>query len=267
MKLNRIINFALLSSAILFSNFAYSQSAKTQSAKPQLLKIGANTYMLVRVIDGIKQNDTFQQNVGIMRRYDAAIKNAKKMLEKATQADKKNIEAKLKQIEDEYDANNALMIKNYNFSGNRQYRFVFEEVFLSTPLSDNEIDNLRTNEGIEIEPSKIVEKNSAKIFRQNDIKESAKIEIFQKAVGAFMSKQMELNNLQKELAATSDIAAKDKIATKITMLEKYLSQTQEMLKKDYSMMPKRKYVLEVKKMKIYLLLEPEEVIRLGVTNK
>ena len=231
--------------------------------KPEIIRVGGDSYLLVKQIESVKQNDIFQKNVSILRRYDAAIKAAKSRSETASESDKKILSVKIKQLEDEYAANNAVMIKTYNFSGDRKYMFLFGEVYLSTPLSNDEAENLRTKEGVVLDPQKIAQKDSLKLYRQLSIKEHKKIAQFQRLITSFTAKQAELKKLRDLSAKAESPAERESLALKISLSEKYLTQTELQLEKDYGMLPKRNYILEVKSMKIYLQLTMEELVRLS----
>ncbi len=225
------------------------------------MAVGNDIYMLVSELKGVKQNSIFQQNVAIMRRYADALGVAKEQLNNKDlpESDKENLAMKVKELEDLYMSNNAAMKKYYNFVIDRQYRQDYDDMFVSTYLTDAEVDALKFIDGTDLDLDKIVELDSKKIYRQLRIQGDANVRKFQREIYSFLNRQVELKKLQEDLLSKSDPIEKNNITAKISTLNKSLKETEILLEKEYSMKPNRDYFIELNNCKLYLLLTPEEL--------
>ena len=83
-----------------------------------------------------------------------------------------------------------------------------------------------------------------------------------------LSRQMEeMENLRKQLAQTTDPAKQMEITTKLGAGEKALAEAEGKLRAQYAIKPKSDYVIETAKSKLYLILTPEEILKIEAQNK
>jgi len=231
-------------------------------------QFGAHTYMLVNVFNTSERFDEFQKNVEILKREMAILKQTTTDLALAkTEADKIELQNKVKEQEDAMDNNDALMLKHYAFSTKRQYRFVFEETKLCTPLTEDEVTNLKNSEGKELDAEKIIEKDGKAFYIAKEISGIKENEKFQRAINFPMMRAQEIAALRKSLKEETDIFKKAEISEKIAKAEKAMQEAQELLRKEYNLDSSKSCSMKVEKVKLYLLLTPEEVIKLQAEKK
>ncbi|MFI3290244.1 MAG: hypothetical protein R3Y46_00040 [Opitutales bacterium] len=252
--------FLILLSAIFINLSALAQSSSLKLG--DVVRLGDDTYMYIKEIRSVEQNATFQKNVSIMQRYAQALKNAKDGLnnESLTESDKESLNMKIKEIEDLYVANNQAMTKFYNFSVERQYRQDHDDIYISTYLSDSEMDNLQIEGDLSLDLDKIAEVEGRKVYRQTRVQGLDNVRKFQRELFSFLNRQVELKKLEEQLLASADVLEKNNISTQISNLNKSLEETQKALLKDYNMIPHRNYFIELNNCKLYLLMTPQEIL-------
>ncbi len=241
----------------LLSSIALAQNMKVGDT----MAVGNDIYMLVNEIKGAKANSVFQQNVEIMRRYASALATAKEQLknDKLEDSDKDNLKMKVKELEDLYMANNEAMKKAYNFIVERQYMQDYDDMFISTYLTDAEVDSLKMADGTDLDLEKIALSDSKKIYRQLRLEGSEKVRKFQREIYSFLNRQVELKKLQEELLTKEDPIEKNAISEKISTLNKSIKETEVYFAKEYTMNPNRDYFIELNSCKLFLLLTAEEL--------
>ena len=92
-------NFTIAFAALAFATLAAEKIG-------DVTKVGNSAYMLVREFNTPEQNSTFQRNLEIMRRHAQIINAVKaKVEEEKDENKKKEMQTKLKQLEDEFEVN------------------------------------------------------------------------------------------------------------------------------------------------------------------
>lgn len=230
-------------------------------------KVGNSAYMLVREFNTPEQNSTFQRNLEIMRRHAQIINAVKARVdEEKDENKKKEIKAKLKQLEDEFEVNDKAMQKAYAFSSNRQYRLVFLESNICTPLTKQELSSLRSEDGKELDPMLISERDNTSYYRHMAISGVRENEELQRVLGFSLTRKMEIDQLRQKLAQTTDANDQMKISQQLVNSEKSLKENDEKLRKKYGIKGKKDYFVEISKSKLYLILSPEEIAKIDAQN-
>jgi len=253
--------------SLLIVLFLYS-SVFAEEKIGDTFQSGSNMYMLVNIFNDAARFDEFQKNVEILKRENAILKEEiKKLALVKDDAEKKELQNKVKELEDSMEASEALMLRYYHFSTKRQYRFVFEETKLCVPLTDDEVTNLKSSTGVELDAEKIIEKDGKKLYVCSEISGIKENEKFQRALNFPMMRANEIAKLREELSKESDIVKKADISEKIVLAENALKEAQELLRKDYNLDSSKNSSMEVEKVRLYLLLTPEEQIKLKIDKK
>ncbi len=244
---------------------AYSHSPEKIG---DVITVGSNAFMLVRVFDTPQKNDTFQRNVNIMRQYAQVISESKLKLEKIENPEEKAaLQNKIKQLEDEFESNEKAMIKVYAFASNRQYRQVFLKTNICVPLTADELSNLRSASGMELDPLKIIERDGKNFYIMKKIDGAKANEELQKAIAFTLTRRAEADKLRVKLSETTDPTEQMDLTKKISLAEKALKQNEDELKEKYGLGNAKSYIIEVDLSKLYLVLTKEEFLKIQSEKK
>ena len=233
-----------------------------------VVMLGSNAFMLVRVFDTPQKNDTFQRNVNIMRQYAQAISEYKLKLEKIENSDERaELQNKIKQLEDEFESNEKAMIRIYSFASNRQYRQVFLKTSICVPLTADELSNLRSASGMELDPLKIIERDGKNFYIMKNVDGAKANEELQKAIAFTLTRRAEADKLRVKLSETTDPTEQMSLTEKISLAEKALKQNEDELKQKYGLGDAKSYIIEVDLSKLYLVLTQEELLKVQAEKK
>lgn len=256
-------NFTIAFAALAFATLAATAAEKIGD----VTKVGNSAYMLVREFNTPEQNSTFQRNLEIMRRHAQIINAVKaKVEEEKDENKKKEMQTKLKQLEDEFEVNDKAMQKAYAFSSNRQYRLVFLESNICTPLTKQELSSLRSEDGKELDPMLISERDNTSFYRHMAISGVKENEELQRVLGFSLTRKIEIDQLRQKLSKTTDAGEQMKISQQLVNSEKALKENDEKLREKYGIKGKKDYVVEISKSKLYLILSPEEIAKIDAQN-
>ncbi len=251
--MKNIATYALLALCALFSHTASAEKVG------DIVRAGDKFMMLVREFNTPESNDSFQANLNIMTRDSHIINLIKKKLnETSDQNKKKDLSAKLKQLEETFEKNDEIMRKAYAFSSSRQYKRTFLESYICTALSKEELSNLRSSDGTELDPMLISEKNKVTLYRHKVVSGEEENMELQKLINFTMSRRAELGILRKKLGSTTDAAEQLKISESMAKAEQAIRDNDSILRKKYGIRDKVDYVIEVAKSKLYLFITPQE---------
>ena len=220
-----------------------------------ITKVGDTSYLLVRHFTTAAQNETFQRNLSIMQRDAKAIALLKSMIEKeADETKKADLQNKLSQIEEAFKTNDATMQKNYAFASNRSYKFVFIKSNICVPLTKEELSTLRGENGEELDVLKISKKNDASLYKVAEI-------------SGIPENEADIEKLRAEIAKTTDAEQQLDIMNRLSAAEKAYQEAEANLRKKYGIQEGRNYVVEVEDSKLYLILTPEEVMKIDLEKQ
>ena len=223
-------NFTIAFAALAFATLAATAAEKIGD----VTKVGNSAYMLVREFNTPEQNSTFQRNLEIMRRHAQIINAVKaKVEEEKDENKKKEMQTKLKQLEDEFEVNDKAMQKAYAFSSNRQYRLVFLESNICTPLTKQELSSLRSEDGKELDPMLISERDNTSFYRHMAISGVKENEELQRVLGFSLTRKIEIDQLRQKLSKTTDADEQMKISQQLVNSEKALKENDEKLREKY----------------------------------
>ncbi len=224
-----------------------------------VVRAGDKYMMLVREFDTPESNDVFQANLNIMMRDSRAINTLKKNLEgEKDPAKKKDISEKLKRLEEIFEKNDAAMRRVYAFSSSRQYKRTFLESYICTVLSKEELSDLRSADGSELDPMLISKKNKINLYRHRLVKGEEENRELQKLINFTVSRRAELEALRKKLASTIDASEQLKINESMAKTEQAIKDNDSILRDKYGIRGKVDYAIEVSKSRLYLYITPQE---------
>ncbi len=250
--------------AIAFVSFA----ANAEEKIGDMAKVGDTTYMLVCELKTPDQNLNFQRNLNIMQRDSQAADLIRKKIKEETDAAKKaEWEKRLENLEKNFSVNDAAMQKAYRFAASRKYRIVFLESNICVPLSKEEISSLKDSDGNAIDPMKIFQRGAKSIYVKKTISGVRENEMLQRMISFVVTRRGEIEKLRKELTETTDPAKQMEITSKLGAGEKALTEAEERLRKEYGIKSKSDYVIETSKSKLYLILTPEELLKIEAQKK
>lgn len=233
-----------------------------------ITKVGDTSYLLVRHFTTAAQNETFQRNLSIMQRDAKAIALLKSMIEKeADETKKADLQNKLSQIEEAFKTNDATMQKNYAFASNRSYKFVFIKSNICVPLTKEELSTLRGENGEELDVLKISKKNDASLYRVAEISGIPENEELRRLMGFAVARKADIEKLRAEIAKTTDAEQQLDIMNRLSAAEKAYQEAEANLRKKYGIQEGRNYVVEVEDSKLYLILTPEEVMKIDLEKQ
>ena len=249
--MKRYFTIALAAVACLF--------LRAEEKLGDIKNVGGMDFLLLREFNTPEENSAFQRNVQIMRRYSQVIGAIKKKLETTSEEKgKAALEAKLKQLQDEFKINEQTMRKAYAFATNRNYRLVTLESHICTHISKDELSSMRFADGSPIDPLKTFERNGNVFYRGISISGVKENEEFQRILGSMITRKTESDELRKQLASTTDPTKQLEISKNLSAIEKAIKETDSSMRKKYSVKEKTDYIIEVAKSKLYLMLTPEE---------
>ena len=257
----------LLAATLLVFPF-FSRAVAEEEKIGDIVKTPAGAYMLVNVFATSAQNEAFQRDIGIMIKHSHLIDMVRqKRDEEASPEEKAKLDAKLKQMENEFSANDKVMQRIYNFSANRKFKLTFLESYLCVPLTDEEMSNLRSSKGEELNPMRIVQYNKKNVYRVKKISGTKENEELQRAIAYSVSKRMESTKLRSELAKTTDPDVQMDLSKKLGAIEKAINDASSKLKEKYGIEPKQSYIIEVSRSKLYIMLSPDELVKIEAERK
>ncbi len=257
----------LLAATLLVFPF-FSRAVAEEEKIGDIVKTPAGAYMLVNVFATSAQNEAFQRDIGIMIKHSHLIDMVRqKRDEEASPEEKAKLDAKLKQMENEFSANDKVMQRIYNFSANRKFKLTFLESYLCVPLTDEEMSNLRSSKGEELNPMRIVQYNKKNVYRVKKISGTKENEELQRAIAYSVSKRMESTKLRSELAKTTDPDVQMDLSKKLGAIEKAINDASAKLKEKYGIESKQSYIIEVSRSKLYIMLSPDELVKIEAERK
>ncbi len=228
-----------------------------------VVKSGSNAYMLVREFNTAEENRNFQRNIEIMQKTARAIDTIKaKSNEETDKAKKEKLEQTLKELERDFKTNDELMQKAYAFSSHRKYRMLFLETNICVPLSEKELSSLKDEKGNALDPMKIFQRGNISLYIINKIEGVEKNQQLQRMIAFVLKRRTDNEKLRKELVKTTDATAQMDITKRLGASETALNEAEEKLRKEYGIKSKSNYLIETSKMKLYLILTPEELKKL-----
>ena len=233
-----------------------------------IVKSGNNAYMLVCELNTPEANANFQRNINIMQRSANAIEVAKTKIEEETDPAKKaKYQDALKTLEQDFKTNDQAMQKAYAFSANRKYRMVFLETNICVPLSAKELSELKDENGKPIDPMKVFQRGNTSLVVINKIVGVKENQELQRLIGFVVKRRAEMEKLRKDLVATTDAVKQMEITKKLGAIENALNESEENLRKSYGIKSKSDYLIETAKLKLYLILTPEELAKIEAQQK
>ncbi len=238
---------------------------------PQLgtmFESGGAHYYVVRQFDTPEANNEFSRNVEIMRRYVNAIDAMREKIKTLPEGEnKKTLQERLKQAEAEFASNDKIMQKKYAFSVARKYRQETYESNICVPISKEELSNLRTSDGKDLDPMLILERGNISYYRIKHLQGSEENAKLQKMLSYASLKKIEVEKMRNELAKTTEPEKQLEISGKLSALEKALKENDTELRKIYSIKQNSDYLVEVVRSKLFLMLNPDEVAKVAAELK
>lgn len=228
-----------------------------------IVKSGNTAYMLVCELNTPEQNANFQRNINIMQRSANAIDIAKtKIKEEKDPTKKAEYEKALKSLEQDFKTNNELMQKAYAFSANRKYRMVFLETNICVPLKAKELSELKDENGKPLDPMKVFQRGNTSLYITGKIIGVKENQELQRMIAFVVKRRTEMEKLRKDLVATTDAAKQMELTKQLGATENALNEAEENLRKNYGIKSKADYLIETAKLKLYLILTPEELAKI-----
>lgn len=219
-----------------------------------------SAFMLVNEFDSPEKNDVFNYNLNIMQRQAGVLKAiAEKIAAEKDQPKKDALIKQQEKLEMEFKANDEAMRKNFAFATDRQYRFIFLGSNICTALTDAELSNLKSDDGILLDPLKIVKKGNANYYRLKSIDGIKENEELQRALNFSLSKKMNIDALRKQISETIDATAQMDLAKKISAEEMAMKENDKLFREKYGIADKKNYLIEISKSRLMLVLTPQEL--------
>lgn len=255
-----IKNFAAIAVFVLFSLPLTQLRAEKVG---DVIKSGSTAFMLVNILTTPEKNEAFQRDIEIVMRQAKLIDFVReKLSETKTDEEKERVNAKLKQMEEEFELNNKTMVKLYNFAADRKFRLIFVESFVCVPISDEEMSNLRLSDGTEMDPLRIVQHNKKNVYQLTKISGIKENEELRRFLTYSMEKKAEIEKMRAEIANTTDPNLQIEISSKLAALEKAIRDNENNLKAKYNIAEGSSYIIQTAISKLYILLTPEELLKL-----
>ena len=114
---------------------------------------------------------------------------------------------------------------------------------------------------------KILTRGGKSLYVKKTVSGSDENQKLQRMIGFVVARRADLDNMRKKLAETTDPAAQLEITAKLGAGEKALSEAEDKLRTEYGIKAKSDYVIETSKSKMYLILTPEEILKIEAQNK
>ena len=152
-------------------------------------------------------------------------------------------------------------------ASNRQYRQVFLKTNICVPLTADELSNLRSASGMELDPLKIIERDGKNFYIMKKIDGAKANEELQKAIAFTLTRRAEADKLRVKLSETTDPTEQMDLTKKISLAEKALKQNEDELKEKYGLGNAKSYIIEVDLSKLYLVLTKEEFLKIQSEKK
>lgn len=252
---------------IIFTFIIFSYSF-AQEKIGDIISSGNIHMLVVAKFDSANANEMFQRNVGIMTQQSATIENLKKKISEMKDGEEKtSLSNKLKQLQDEFDANEKAMQKYYSFSVDRQYKIIYDKTNIIIPVSDTDIENLRKDSAVQLDPDKIFEKNGKKFYRYGSVIGAKNNDEFQRYIHFMIARQIDIKKLRDELSKNTEPKAQLEISEKIASIEKALKEKSNDMFQKFNLNPKENYAIEVEKSRLLIVLTPEEIIQMEQVKK
>ncbi len=262
------MKYPLISAIIATAIIASAAFASAQEKVGDIVKAGDTAYMLVCELKTPEQNVNFQRNINIMQRDSQAIDFFRKKIgEESDPAKKAELERKLKILEKNFETNDAAMRKAYGFSANRKYRMIFLESNICVPLSNDALSSLKDEAGNALDPMKIFQRGNKSLYLKKTVTGDKDNEALQRTIGFIVKRRADVEKLRKELAETTDPSKQMEITSKLGSGEKALVEAEEKMRVQYGIKSKSDYVIETSKSKLYLVLTPEEILKIEAQKK
>lgn len=252
-----------LKAAMTIAAFAAAAAAPIPAAAQKVgdiaLMDGAQ-YMMVSELKTPEQNDLFNYNVHTMRRYAGKLKELQTRLrEEKDEAKKAEIQKVFDALDKEFKANDEIMRKQYAFASNRKYKMIFLSSNICTALSKEELSNLKTSDGTQMDPMRIIQKNGANYYRLKSIEGTRENAELQRSLGTMLAQKAALGELRKEIASTMDAPKQMKLTKKLSEDEMAMKALDAELRRKYGISENKNYIVEIKHSQIWLELSPEEL--------
>lgn len=253
---------------ILLSILLVTTSSLIAEKLGDIVKTGNSAYMLVCELNTPEQNTLFQHNINIMQRSAKAIDFAKaKIKEEKDPAQKAKYEEALKTLERDFKTNDETMQKKYAFSSHRKYRMVFLETNICVPISAKELSELKDKNGKAIDPMKVFQRGNTSLRVINKIVGVKENQDLQRMIAFVVQRRSEMEKLRKELVSTTDATKQMELTKQLGAIENALNESEENLRKQYGIESKSDYLIETAKLKLYLILTPEELVKIEAQQK
>ncbi len=248
---------------IIFLAVALSTLSIFAEKVGDISKVGNNAYMLVCELNTAEQNVKFQHNLTVMQRSARVIDSIKAQIKTESDATKKaKLETALKEIERDFATNDAAMQKAYMFSSHRKYKMLFLETNICVPLKETELSSLKDEDGNTLDPMKIFQRENSSFYIKSKVSGIKENQELQRMIAYVVNRRSEMEKLRKELLSTTDAVAQMDITKRLGAGENALMEAEENLRKEYGIKPKSNYLIETSKLKLYLILTPEELAKI-----
>ena len=228
-----------------------------------VVKAGNSAYMLVCELNTPEQNANFQRNINIMQRSAHAINIAKEKIQtEKDPAKKAEYEKALKSLERDFKTNDELMQKTYAFSSHRKYRMMFLETNICIPLSSKELSELKDENGKPLDPMKVFQRGNTSLYIASKVIGVKENQELQRMISYVVKRRAEMEKLRKDLVKTTDASKQMELTKQLGATENALNEAEENLRKNYGIKSKSDYLIETAKLKLYLILTPEELAKI-----
>ena len=258
MKNSRVLSFL---GVFLFAVSALCASAPVANAQKigDVAKFDDKFYMFVNEFKTPEQNDLFNHNIGIMQRYAAALRDLQaKVKAEPDERKKEELQTKLSALENEFKANDNAMRKSYAFASDRKYRMVFLSSNICTALDKEELSSLKTSDGVQMDPMKIIQKGGTNYYRLKSINGIPDNLELQKNLNAVMAYKMQVDDLRSKIAGTVDANQQLELTKKLSDTEMAMKQHDAKVREKYGIHPKKNYIVEIGHSQLWIELTPQE---------
>ena len=247
---------------------AAAAAAAQEGNVRDVIRINDSSYMVVFPFESHRQYAEFSNNKKILADSFKEMNDAKARAESEKDAAKKEaLERELAQKTEAFQANDQAMVKGYNYTSGRTYIELFLKTFICTPVSDEEFSMLEFKDGTKMDPLKIVKSGSGRFYRSVEIDGFQNNQDFQGVLAFIMARRVEMSKLRDQVAEQTDMEKVSQITSQIAKIEDQLKEKIKVLKEKYGIETDSKYMVEIDKARLLILLTPEELVQMQAGQK
>ena len=139
---------------------------------------------------------------------------------------------------------------------------MFLETNICIPLSSKELSELKDENGKPLDPMKVFQRGNTSLYIASKVIGVKENQELQRMISYVVKRRAEMEKLRKDLVKTTDASKQMELTKQLGATENALNEAEENLRKNYGIKSKSDYLIETAKLKLYLILTPEELAKI-----